>query len=395
MTIPNLTITDKGILAPDEQDILRGALDSMSSAFGGNLNTSTLETPQGQLAMILAAAAHDKNNSIINVASQFDPMTATGIYLDALGKIYGAERKKEILASCTLVFHGADGTVIPKDFELTSQGGDVWKTLWQSTIKNGRTYIRAESSGEASLLKQNDPLSQNTVTFGVSRVVASTDFSQGSPLETDAQFRKRISLSTRAYSRSTTHSVLSALLQLEGVVDAYVVDNPTSQPKEVNGITIRPHSIYCCVSGGDDYKVARKIWELSGSGCDYEGNTQREIADWRYQEPRPSYTIRFSRPKNVPIGFSVLLKQQGALQNYKELIKSSIKQTLSNLGGARIGQQLYIDDFICTMNKIPNMRLINAKITKDGGPASDFISMNIDELPVLADYLLSISIQYD
>lgn len=395
MTIPKLTISERGILAPDEQDILRGALDSISSAFGGNLNTSTLETPQGQLATILTAAAHDKNNSIINVANQFDPMTATGIYLDALGKIYGAERKKEIPASCTLVFHGADGTVIPEKSEFKSQGGDVWKVLWSSTIKNGRTYIRAESSGDASLLKQGDPLTQSNVVFGISKVFASTDFSQGSPLETDAQFRKRISLSTQSYSRATTHSVLSALLQLEGVVDAYVVDNPTSQPKEVNGVTIRPHAIYCCVSGGDDYKVARKIWELSGSGCDYEGNTQREIADWRYQEPRPSYTIRFSRPKNVQIGFAVLLKQQGALQNYKELIKSSIKQTLSNLGGARIGQQLYVDDFICAMNKIQNMRLINAKIIKDGGPASDFISMNIDELPVLADYLLSISIQYD
>ena len=44
--IPSVTITETGISVPPTQDILSGALQDINAAFGGNLNVSSVSTPQ-------------------------------------------------------------------------------------------------------------------------------------------------------------------------------------------------------------------------------------------------------------------------------------------------------------------------------------------------------------
>ena len=57
--VPKIQITDSGLKLPTHQEILSGVLADINAAFGGGLNTESLETPQGQLASSLAAVIAD------------------------------------------------------------------------------------------------------------------------------------------------------------------------------------------------------------------------------------------------------------------------------------------------------------------------------------------------
>ena len=92
--VPKIQITDSGLKLPTHQEILSGVLADINAAFGGGLNTESLETPQGQLASSLAAVIADKNDLIAELVNQINPDYADGIMQDAIAKIYFLERKK-------------------------------------------------------------------------------------------------------------------------------------------------------------------------------------------------------------------------------------------------------------------------------------------------------------
>ena len=85
--VPKLQLTKTGVSVPLESEVLTGVLADINQAFGGGLNTTNLETPQGQLASSQAAVVADKNNQLAELANQFDPQFADGIWQDALARI--------------------------------------------------------------------------------------------------------------------------------------------------------------------------------------------------------------------------------------------------------------------------------------------------------------------
>ena len=85
--VPPIVFTPNGITLPAESAVLAGELADMNAAFGGGMSTS-LSSPQGQLAQSLAAIIGDKNNQIALVVNQVNPDTSDGRFQDAIGRIY-------------------------------------------------------------------------------------------------------------------------------------------------------------------------------------------------------------------------------------------------------------------------------------------------------------------
>ena len=55
--VPAIQFTTAGIVVPEESAILTGVQEDINAAFGGNLNFTNLNTPQGQLASSWAAVS--------------------------------------------------------------------------------------------------------------------------------------------------------------------------------------------------------------------------------------------------------------------------------------------------------------------------------------------------
>ena len=105
-----------------------------------------------------------------------------------------------------------------------------------------------------------------------------------------------------------------AVLAVPGVLSAYTIDNKLSTPVTIGGVTLAPHSLWCCVTGGAAADVATAIWLKASLGCTYQGNTSVTVQDQSagYSYPYPEYAVNFQTSAALPILFSVVLSNSAA-----------------------------------------------------------------------------------
>ena len=87
-SVPIVQITDAGVVLPQDSEILAGTLADINAAFGNQLNTESVSTPQYQLATSNAAIISAMNDVFALFVALVDPETSSGAMQDALGKIY-------------------------------------------------------------------------------------------------------------------------------------------------------------------------------------------------------------------------------------------------------------------------------------------------------------------
>jgi uncharacterized phage protein gp47/JayE len=106
---------------------------------------------------------------------------------------------------------------------------------------------------------------------GYESIVNGDDFNSGSEVQTDAEYRLSAINIKDSSIAGTPDSIISNLLRIEGVVDAEVYENPTSQfIYDVSGNTVvEPFTYNVAVLGGDDNEVAQVILDRG------YGNTRR------------------------------------------------------------------------------------------------------------------------
>ena len=116
-----------------------------------------------------------------------------------------------------------------------------------------------------------NPLPPNSLTginpsyTGFESIVNGDDFSAGSEVQTDAEYRLTAINIKETSIGGTTDSIEAGLLALEGVVDARVYENPTED--EVidlsSNVVALPYTYNVAVLGGDDNEVAQVILNKS------------------------------------------------------------------------------------------------------------------------------------
>lgn len=224
--VPSLAFGEAGITAPTEADILDGVLADLNAAFGGNLNPA-LSTPQGQLAMSMAAAVGDKNAQLLALANGIDPAYAEGRMQDAIGRIYFIERKPALSTVTVCRCYGLTGTVIPVGAQAADQAGNIYLATASGTIPAGG-YVElpfaAQQAGPiacpigyVSTVYQAIP-GWDSITNPAAGVV-------GTDVESRADFEQRRAASVALNAQGSIDAVRAAVLAVDGVIDAYVSEN--------------------------------------------------------------------------------------------------------------------------------------------------------------------------
>lgn len=249
-SVPSIVWTDAGLTIPAESDILDGVLSDTNVAFGGNLNTN-LETPQGQLSSSISAIIADKNSEILSVVNQVDPRYAAGRMQDALGYIYFLTRKPATSTAVTCTLTGSVGAIIPAG------------TLAQDTSSNtyalaGSVTIGAGGTGTGTF--QNTatgpfPCGAGTLTqiyqavTGLDSITNPAAGTLGQDEESRADFEYRRKNSVALNGHGTPAAVYAEVFSQEGVLDAYVVDNPRGVATFTGSISGATMTISAIASG--------------------------------------------------------------------------------------------------------------------------------------------------
>lgn len=227
--VPRPSFTDKGFIAPLESALLTGTQADLNAAFGGNLNPA-LNSPQGQIATSEAAIIADKDAQFLALANGVDPAYASGRMQDAIGRIYYITRiaaaSTVVTARCT----GGIGVNIPLGAQAVDQGGNVYLCTQAGTIPIAGyidltfackvTGAIACPTGFLNGIYQAIP-GWDSITNLVPGIT-------GRAVESRADFEFKRSASVAHNAQGSLSSVLGAVFQVSGVLDAYTAENVTS-----------------------------------------------------------------------------------------------------------------------------------------------------------------------
>lgn len=356
VTVPSITWTDAGFVAPAEQDILTAVLAVFNAAFGVTLNPA-LNSPQGQLSTSLTAIIGNNNNTFLFYANNVDPAFASGRMQDGIGRIYFIERNPALPTSVQCTCRGLAGTVIPIGALAIAIDGNTYVCTDGGTIgADGTITLTFACTTTGPIPCPEGTLNQIFKLIpGWDSITNPGDGDIGVDVENRTQFEARRRQSVAGNSIGSLPSVLGAVLQVNGVLDAYVTENELNTGQTVGGVTLNPNSLYVAAIGGTNADVARAIWSKKAPGCGYNGNTSVIVQDTspQYTPPLPSYTVIFERPPSLTIFFAItIINNPNVPANALTLMQNALAQAFSGADGSqrvRIGTTVLASRFYATI----------------------------------------------
>lgn len=314
------TVTAEGISAPDYQTVLDTITGYFQQIYGSDAYLEP-DSKDGQLVALVALAIHDANNTAISVYRSFSPATALGDALTSNVKINGITRRAATNSTVDVLIEGEAGTLITNG-SVKDANGIIWNLPAQVAIGIDGTVIATASCSVAGAVAApaGSVNKINTPTRGWVSATNPQAATVGVAAETDAELRVRQSQSVALASLSPFDAVDGAIANVEGVTRHKLFENDT-EVTDVNGLPA--HSISAVVEGGDATVIANTIRSVKGQGVSTFGMTAVVVTD-RYGNP---YTIRFSRPVDVPVFVSITLR---ALTGYTSDVGDEMKAAVAS-----------------------------------------------------------------
>lgn len=294
-------ITEKGFLRPTYEEILNSKIQKHREVFGVNIDVSDTAF----LGQLLRLAAWDEAQiweEIEKVYYSAFVNSTEGTGLDNVGMYLTITRRPATKSIGEVTIYGEDGATIEKGFRVATQNGIVFETLETVELKLGRANVKVQSIG-AGKDKNAEAGAINVVVNprpDVIKVTNAEATDSGLDTETDDEFRDRYKKSYSKAGGSTVPAITSALLDIDGVVDAEVVENVTMET--IDGIP--PKSFECFVYGGDESQIIDAIYRNKSAGIQAFGEIKKEVTD----EKGRTHTIGYTKAKTTDIWVKIKIK---------------------------------------------------------------------------------------
>ena len=396
--VPSVAFNDSGIVLPLESQILAGVAQDYNDAFGGSLNTA-LETPQGQLISSTTAIIGDKNAELALLMAQVDPDTASGVFQDAIARIYFINRRPATATTVDITCGGVPGTVLPVGLIVQDTIGNQYQNLSSGTIgSDGKATLTftALNTGAISCPAQTIVSVVKSVA-GLETVTNDVAGMTGTDVESRIQFEQRRRQSVAINAQGSVDAIRASVASVTGVTDILVAENTSNQTINI-GVTnypLVPHSIVVSVIGGSDRDIAKAIWQKKNAGCDMNGNTVVAVSDDTYANPAPTYQVKFLRPTLTPLMMKITIAKNSMLpSDAQQKIKTAVINALTGSdGGSRLkmGDTVFASRFYAAIASIsPLVQIVEVEVGKS--VLGNSVVMGIDEMPVLSPNNIMINV---
>jgi uncharacterized phage protein gp47/JayE len=248
-----------------------------------------------------------RNNAA--VANQINPDLAGGVFLDALWKLTGGQRR---VATFTTVpgaaLTGQPGTIVPGGSLAETAAGDRFQTVGDVTLAPDGTatvdFIAIESGPVPAVV--------GTLTEIVSAVLGWETVTNpnaalvGQNGETDAASRRRRKDTLALQGVALPEAITSALNDVDGVQSLQFRENVTDSPAVIDGIAMVPHSIWVCVNGGTDADIAKTLLAKKSMGANWNGAVTVNVVE---PASGQTYPVQFDRPTPIAILARVTIRK--------------------------------------------------------------------------------------
>ena len=364
--VPQPTLGPVGFIAPDDQAILAGVQADQVAAFGSAINPA-LNTPQGQLATSTTAIISDSYSQFVDLSNQMDPAFNDGRFQDGIARIYFLTRDPAEPTALQVSCGGYPGVVIPVGALISDAGGNVYSCTAAGTIGASGTVVLGFANqvpGPIAVPGAEDVQIYQTIPQWNTVAVVSGEVGQDT--ETRAAFEARREATVAANGQGFLDSISGAVFEVPGVLSVRAAENFTGSPVVIQGVTLKPHSLYVAAYGGSSQAIAEAIWIKKDPGCDYNGNTTVEVLDTNpaYTLPYPSYDVTFEIPAAVGVCVNVTIDNNpGVPSNALTLIQNAVVGGFNGTDGgtrAGIGSTIFASRYVVDVQGLGPWALIEA-----------------------------------
>lgn len=331
-------LNQNGLVVPDYPTVLEQLKQEYRIIYGEDVYLEA-DSQDGQWLAIMALAMFDTMQVASAVYNSFSPATAQSDALSRNVKINGIARRVATYSTVDLVLVGQAGTEISDGIAEDAQGVK-WLIPNVFIPVSGQITVtaRAEQIGAVSA-PANSITKISTPTRGWQTVNNPLPATEGVPVETDAELRRRQTFSVSIPAQSPMESIIGAVASLPGVSRYRGYEND-SDLTDSDGLP--PHSISLVVEGGDAQAIGDTIAIKKTPGTATYGTTSVLTED-KYGVEN---TIKFYRPTPATIGVEVTATAlNGYLSDYANQIKAAVSSYIETL---EIG-----DDILITKLYVP------------------------------------------
>lgn len=279
-------INETGIVIKDIDIIINENKEALKSIYGADINLEQ-NSPDGQFVNIFSQQVRDLLEKLVDVHNSFDPDNAVGINLDSRCAINNIQRQGasytytniDIEVSKALTLTGIDDITLSSDeigsdvFTIADESGNefVLVSTTNFTVAGTTTHsFRAKNIGQVITTIGTITNIVSVIDGVVSVNNPDSAVITGIDEETDTQLRLRRKNSIYINSNGFKESIISNILNLDGVQDVKVIENKTNS---VDSYGIPAHSIWVIVLGGDSTEIANVIYSQRYGGGTYGDET--------------------------------------------------------------------------------------------------------------------------
>lgn len=301
-------ITENGLQVDSYNSLLENIqtdLNSIYAAEGEAINFDS-ETPDGQFTNILAQMGTDIRELAQEVYNSFDPDKCSGVVQDSRYSLNDLTRNGgtftiqniDVTANQTVTLQGLDVNYNDTNavaYTVSDDAGNLWYLIDTTTIQSGTESLPFRSKNMGLVQPTIGTITtQVTTVLGVTSVINSVaPTTLGTEQETGAQFRVRRSRSTERRGQNNIDSILSQILDLEGVSDATTWVNSRT---ETDSTGTPAGFVWVIVEGGANADIADVIYTNS-CGRGMRGEVSVEVPAVSGQ----IFNVNFDRPTPVPL----------------------------------------------------------------------------------------------
>lgn len=371
--MPNL-LDASGLITATSDEISTDLVLALQAIYGDDINLAP-ESPDGQMVGIFTQADADVLDLLVDIYNMFSVDSAYGISLQRLVAINGLTIKAgtftttpvNITTDRALTLPGLDQDVVAP-FQV-QDSNTVWTLISSYIFVSADTQalvFQAASMGPITPLP-NTITVQATPTVGVT--VVNNPTTAGSVLgqaeETDVALRIRHAQSFQLAATSPADAVEAALVAINDVTDALVVENNTGGA--VDGVPA--NSIWPIVVGGTPPDIAAALYGKTAPGCGQFGAETYDIV-------RPNGQLATMKwdtglPQRLYAQFGIVPTVSG-LTFDNTLIKQQLAAALLNY--FKLGRTASIGDLVRAMYIIePRAILVSAGVSTDGASYDDTV----------------------
>lgn len=378
--VPAPVFTATGLQIPTQQQVLAGVLADLNQAFGGNLNISNLSSPQGQLASSMAAIIGEVYDAFLQLTNNTNPNFASGRWQDAIAALYFLARipSASTVVQCTV--GGLSGLTVAAGALGEDEAGNIYASTAAFTFVNGTAIAQFANTAPGPI-----PCPAGTLTTikqlvpGWDTITNPDDGVEGNLVETTSAFAARRTATVAANSVNSLASIQGAVLEVPGVLDAYVTENDEATSVTIGGVTLAANSLYVAAVGGTAQAVAQAIFSKKAPGCAYNGNTTQTVTVTEgYAIPYPTYQITFEIPASLPILFAVSLANNAqvpstAATQIQNAIIAAFSGSTEGFTRAGIGATVFASVYYAAVAALgPWAQIISIQVGSINSPIASF-----------------------